>query len=113
MGLGAAAAMTVSCLRKSDKSGAPTPALHNSGPMTMRSNHNTGDKVSLLGYGCMRLPVTEISETENEIDQEEVNRLTDYALEHGVNYFDTAPVYCQGRSEKAMGIALSRHPRDK
>lgn len=112
MGLGAAA-ITASCLRKSDKSDASAPTLHNSGPMTMRTNHNNGDKVSLLGYGCMRLPVIEISETENEIDQEEVNRLTDYALEHGVNYFDTAPVYCKGRSEKAMGTALSRHPRDK
>ena len=46
------------------------------------------------------------------IDQETVNRLVDYAIEHGVNYFDTAPVYLQGMSETATGIALSRHPRD-
>ena len=47
-----------------------------------------------------------------EIDQDMVNEQTDYALAHGVNYFDTSPAYCQGRSEKSMGIALSRHPRD-
>jgi len=50
--------------------------------MTMRTNHNTGDKVSLLGYGCMRLPVIEgEDETVDTIDQDEVNNLTDYALE--------------------------------
>ena len=46
------------------------------------------------------------------IDQDEVNRLVDYAIEHGVNYFDTSPVYVQGWSEKATGIALKRHPRE-
>ena len=85
--------------------------------MTMRVNHNTGDKVSLLGYGMMRLPVegggTERDHPEAAIDQEMVNRQVDYAIEHGVNYFDTSPAYCQGRSEKSTGIALHRHPRDK
>lgn len=79
--------------------------------MTYRTNPSTGDKVSLLGYGCMRLPTLN-GEPGGEIDQETVNRLTDYALGHGVNYFDTSPAYCKGRSEGAMGIALSRHPRD-
>ena len=37
----------------------------------------------------------------------------DYAIEHGVNYFDTSPVYVQGWSEKSTGIALKRHPREK
>lgn len=77
------------------------------GEMTYRVNHNTGDRVSLLGYGMMRLPYTG-----GDIDQEAVNELVDYALEHGVNYFDTSPVYCQGKSEESTGIALSRHPRD-
>lgn len=76
--------------------------------MTYRTNRNSGDVVSILGYGCMRLP-----RKDNEIDQEMVNKLTDYAMEHGVNYYDTAPVYCQGRSEKSMGIALSRYDRSK
>lgn len=84
------------------------------GEMTYRTNPNTGDKVSILGYGCMRWPFKETKEGEpEEIDQEEVNRLVDYAIEHGVNYFDTSPAYCRGLSETATGIALSRHPRDK
>jgi len=37
----------------------------------------------------------------------------DYAIEHGVNYFDTSPAYCRGKSEESTGIALHRHPRDK
>jgi len=41
-----------------------------------------------------------------------VNRLVDKALKHGVNYFDTSPAYCKGKSEHATGVALSRHPRD-
>lgn len=81
--------------------------------MTYRINHNTGDKVSLLGYGCMRWPLRKNNKGEDEIDQDAVNQLIDYAIEHGVNYFDTAPVYVRGWSEKATGIALKRHPRDK
>ena len=42
-----------------------------------------------------------------------VNQMVDYAIAHGVNYFDTSPAYCQGKSEQATGIALSRYPRDK
>lgn len=75
--------------------------------MAMRENRHTGDKVSLLGYGMMRLP-----QKGREIDQDMVNREVDYALAHGVNYFDTAPVYHGGNSEVAMGIALKRHPRE-
>ena len=84
------------------------------GEMTYRVNRNSGDKVSLLGYGCMRWPMKEAKEGEKEvIDQEEVNRLVDYAIEKGVNYFDTSPAYCRGFSEEATGVALSRHPRNK
>ena len=75
----------------------------------MRDNPTSGDKVSLLGFGMMRLPFLEKSD---EIDQEMVNELVDYAMAHGVNYFDTSPAYCRGLSERATGIALSRHPRD-
>ena len=83
--------------------------------MTHRVNPKTGEKVSLLGYGCMRWPTIPDYDHpgEDHIDQEEVNRLVDFALAHGVNYFDTSPAYCKGRSEEAVGIALSRHPRDK
>ena len=83
------------------------------GEMTYRTNPNTGDKVSLLGYGCMRWPMKKNDEGKDIVDQEKVNELVDYAIEHGVNFFDTAPVYLQGQSEAAMGIALKRHPRDK
>lgn len=86
-----------------------------SGKMTMRRNPNTGDEVSLLGFGMMRLPVVGIGTARENanapIDQEAVNEMVDYALAHGVNYFDTSPVYCQGKSEEATGIALARHPR--
>ena len=86
------------------------------GQMTYRVNPSTGDRVSLLGFGMMRLPSVSgksAREQGDEIDQEQVNRLVDYAIEHGVNYFDTSPAYCKGQSEHATGIALSRHPRDK
>lgn len=81
------------------------------GKMTYRVNPTTKDKVSLLGYGMMRLP----SKTENsdDFDQEMINRQVDYAIEHGLNYFDTSPVYCQGKSEACTGIALSRHKRSE
>ena len=71
--------------------------------MTYRVQHGSGDKVSLLGFGMMRLPD----------GQEEVNQLVDYAISHGVNYFDTAPTYKGGNSEVLTGNALSRHPREK
>lgn len=82
------------------------------GGMTYRTTPTTGDKVSLLGYGCMRWFTLRDKKT-GIIDQERVNWLVDYAIEHGVNYFDTAPVYCDGECERVTGIALNRHPRDK
>ena len=82
--------------------------------MTFRTTPATGDRVSLLGYGCMRWPLLETPAADgNPIDQEAVNELVDYAVAHGVNYFDTAPVYVQGFSAKSTGIALKRHPREK
>ncbi|MDE6368090.1 MAG: aldo/keto reductase, partial [Muribaculaceae bacterium] len=83
--------------------------------MTYRENPKTGEKVSILGYGCMRWPTKSgksARDDADEIDQETVNRLVDTAIAHGVNYFDTSPAYCKGRSERATGIALSRYPRD-
>ena len=71
--------------------------------MTYRVQHGSGEKISLLGFGMMRLPD----------DQEDVDRLVDYAIAHGVNYFDTAPMYKGGRNEDQTGRALSRYPRDK
>lgn len=88
------------------------------GKMSYRKTPTTGDKVSLLGYGMMRLPMKETDETDENgkkkeiIDQEQVNKLVDYAMAHGVNYYDTSPAYCRGKSEESTGIALHRHPRE-
>ncbi len=81
------------------------------GKMSYRMNPKTKDKVSLLGYGMMRLP-TKVDNSD-EFDQDMINRQVDYAIEHGLNYFDTSPVYCQGKSERCTGIALSRHKRSE
>ena len=89
---------------------APQAAEDNA--MTYREGPR-GDRVSLLGYGCMRWPTLPAKDGgEPELDQETINHLIDYAIEHGVNYFDTAPAYQKGRSETATGIALKRHPRE-
>jgi len=111
-----ASVLLTACRNAGQRSKGGDQALHEAeGRMTMRRNPNTGDVVSLLGYGMMRLPVVgqgSARELPNApIDQEMVNAQVDYALAHGVNYFDTSPVYCQGKSEEATGIALARHPR--
>ena len=83
--------------------------------MTYRTHPKTGEKVSILGYGCMRWPDLDggAGRSDADLDQETINSLVDFAIAHGVNYFDTSPAYCKGRSEAATGIALSRHPREK
>ena len=92
---------------KADKEGCPV-----SGEMTYRTNKANDDKVSILGYGCMRWPMIKNEEGKDIVDQDTVNALIDHALEKGVNYFDSAPVYLQGQCESATGEALSRHPRE-
>ena len=81
--------------------------------MEMRTNPNSGDVVSILGYGCMRWQMKKDENGHDIVDQDSVNELVDYAIAHGVNYFDTAPVYLQGQSEAAAAKALLRHPREK
>ncbi len=109
-GAGALALGTAACKpgsgRRSD------PAAGTSEGMPLRTNPNTGDKVSILGYGCMRWQMIQGPDGRQIVDQDSVNELVDYALANGVNYFDTSPVYLQGQSEAAAGIALSRHPRN-
>lgn len=58
--------------------------------MTYRTSPTSGDRVSVLGYGMMRLPMITEKGKDDRVDQETVNRLVDYAIAHGVNYFDTA-----------------------
>ena len=106
MGLGAGSAMAIMAMEPlniiaKEKPGKAEKPVDNR--MTYRIQHGSGEQISLLGFGMMRLPN----------NQEEVNRLVDYAIEHGVNYFDTAPMYMGGQSEVLMGNALSRHPRNK
>lgn len=67
-------------------------------------------RLSLLGFGTMRLPLLEDGKT---IDKEEVFKMTDYAIEHGINYFDSAYPYHEGLSEVVIGEALKKYPRDK
>lgn len=67
----------------------------------------TGEKVSSLGFGCMRLP--EYQENEKWfIDQDKASEMISYAFENGVNYFDTAPYYCNKNSEEALGKAVKK-----
>ena len=118
LGLGtatAAAPAIVSCATDGDKK---TPVQEPPvGKMTYRENPKTHEKVSILGYGMMRLPATNGQpfgrDNDSKIDQEMINKQIDYAIEHGVNYFDTSPAYCRGLSERATGIALSRHKREE
>lgn len=65
-------------------------------------------KLSLLGFGAMRLPVNE----DGTIDEVQVREMTRYAMEHGVNYIDTAWPYHGGDSERVMGRILAEYPRD-
>lgn len=68
-----------------------------------------GKKISMLGYGAMRLPTTG---KDAEIDYAETERLFDRAIEAGVNYFDTAYPYHGGNSEVVVGKILSKYPRE-
>lgn len=66
-------------------------------------------KLSALGFGMMRLPLIEGTET---IDEAKTAEMVDYAIENGVNYFDTAWGYLNGNSEIVTGKVLSKYPRD-
>ena len=69
-----------------------------------------GLSLSRLGFGAMRLPC--VGGSDAEPDQAAVDQMVDYALEQGVNYFDTAWGYHGGQSEVVLGRALARHPRN-
>ncbi len=70
--------------------------------MQTRINSKNGDALSILGFGCMRLP------TKNgDIDEPRAINMIHSAIENGVNYFDTAYIYQKGKSELLLGKALA------
>ncbi len=72
-------------------------------------NEFKGKQLSALGMGCMRLPT---KGEDKAIDMEATKKLIAYAMERGINYYDTAWGYHSGSSELAMGEILSEYPRD-
>jgi uncharacterized protein len=77
--------------------------------MLYRTVPKTKDKLSILGFGCMRLPLTRT----HAIDEDRAIRQIRYAIDNGVNYLDTAPAYHLGRSEPLLGRALANGYREK
>ena len=112
-GASALAAGAAAACGTDKKTASVTASAHQTGDgeMEYRINNKNGDKVSLLGYGCMRWQMKRNDQGREVVDQDSVNALVDRAMAGGVNYYDTSPAYLQGQSEKAAGIALSRYPR--
>jgi len=85
--------------------------------MIYRDMGRTGCKVSVLGFGCMRLlsvdGTVEAMDPEKAVDQKLATRLIHHAIDRGVNYFDTAYPYLGGQSETVVGKALRGERRQK
>jgi len=81
--------------------------------MLYRKMKKNGDELSILGFGCMRLPQKKGSPGSGKIDEERATRQIHYAIEQGVNYFDTAMPYHMGASEPFLGRALANGYREK
>ena len=69
-------------------------------------------KLSLLGFGTMRLPLLS-NEPGSPVDESQVAQMVEYAIAHGVNYFDTAYPYHGGESERIIGRVLKKYPREQ
>ena len=76
--------------------------------MEKRKFDKLGVESSLLGFGCMRFPLNE----DGNIDENEAEKMIDYALKEGVTYIDTAYPYHNGDSEPFVGKVLKKYPRD-
>ncbi|PKM74425.1 MAG: aldo/keto reductase [Firmicutes bacterium HGW-Firmicutes-16] len=76
--------------------------------MQTRTNQKNGEELSILGFGCLRLPTKG-----REIDEPRAIALIHEAIENGVNYFDTAYIYGNGKNEALLGAALNGGWREK
>lgn len=76
--------------------------------MELRKVEKLGIETSLLGFGCMRFPVT----ADGKIDEAEAEKMMDKAIAEGVNYIDTAYPYHDGCSEPFVGKVMKKYPRD-
>ncbi|MCZ3365930.1 MULTISPECIES: aldo/keto reductase [Methanobacterium] len=79
--------------------------------MLYRNFGKTGKEVSILGFGCMRLPI--LNDKPEKINEPLATEMLHYAIDHGVNYIDTAYPYHKGMSEIAVGNALKNGYRDQ
>ena len=77
--------------------------------MLYRTFNKTGEKVSLLGMGCMRLPLAE----DGSVDRKTAIEMIRHSIDQGINYVDTAYMYHDGESEKIVGEALKDGYREK
>ena len=66
------------------------------------------ETIKRFGFGCMRFPTN----SDESVNFEETEKMIDYALKNGVNYFDTAYVYHSGKSETVLGDILKKYPRE-
>ena len=107
-GMGAAAVGVAACAPKAIKNEEGSVEKNLNGKMLQNY-----PGIGTLGFGCMRWPMVRGEDGRERINQEEVNRMVDLAMEKGVNYYDTSPVYLGGDSERATAEALNRYPREK
>ena len=81
--------------------------------MLYRKVKSNGDELSILGFGCMRLPQKKGTPGDGKIDEERAREQILYAIDNGVNYFDTAMPYHMGASELFLGKVFTNGVRDK
>lgn len=81
--------------------------------MLYRKIKKTGDELSILGFGCMRLPQKNGKSNNGRIDEERATKQIRYAIDQGVNYIDTAMPYHMGGSEPFLGRALADGYRER
>ena len=81
-------------------------------PMQYRTFGKDKRKVSVLGFGCMRLP-TDTGKMDGKVNEKEAERIVRYGIDHGINYVDAAKVYHGGKCEAILGRILQDGYREK